>query len=363
MNLNDEYNPERYTFVNGYRVRYYDSNNTLVAYQSNSITGGTLILLPGLGGSIEKYLSVLPILSEYFRVIVLDIIGFGYSDKPRVKYTIELFVDFLKKFLEKLQISNNKVSIVGSSLGGLIAAGFAIKFSNMIDKLILVSPAITNRLLPTHEGHNYIYAARIAGRRYIAASYTQIYKIVEEAFRNLFYRYDNIVTGAMIKDFINRMRLDYAVEAFNSTLEGIESFNTRLQVKLSKISSPTKIIWGENDLIIPFDYSTAALQIPGSTRAEIKKCGHNPPLEEPIKFSEIALEFFTGQNIKITNHKEQYKRYHQCAICGLGIWCPPDRCIYDNTFECKRFRVCEDMCHEYELAKLALEKGKEGKMY
>lgn len=55
-------------------------------------------------------------------------------------------------------------------------------------------------------------------------SYTQIYKIVEAAFRNLFYKYDNIVTEVMIKDFINRMRLDYAVEVFNSTLEGIESF-------------------------------------------------------------------------------------------------------------------------------------------
>lgn len=222
MNLNDEYNPERYTFVNGYRVRYYDYNNTLAAYRSNNSITDTLILLPGLGGSIEKYLSIFPILSEYFRVIVLDIIGFGYSDKPRAKYTIEFFVNFLQKFLEKLHISNN-VSIVGSSLGGVIAAGIAIKFSNMVDKLILVSPAITTRLLPTHEGHNYIYAARIAGRRYIDASYTQIYKIVEEAFRNLFYKYDNIVTEVMIKDFINRMRLDYALEAFNSTLEGLRA--------------------------------------------------------------------------------------------------------------------------------------------
>src|SRR5262245_8875656 len=119
------------TYVGGYAIRYldYDSSN------SNKI----LVLLHGIGASAERWSLVAPSLSKYFRVIVPDIIGFGYSDKPTVEYTMDFFLDFFREFLDNLKIT--KASLSGSSFGGHLATEYAIRFGRKVDKLLLASPA------------------------------------------------------------------------------------------------------------------------------------------------------------------------------------------------------------------------------
>ncbi|TLX86184.1 MAG: alpha/beta hydrolase, partial [Thaumarchaeota archaeon] len=137
-------------------MRYLDYNNFSLKKKE------ILVLLHGIGASAERWAKVIPFFYEHFRIIVPDIIGFGYSDKPTVEYNLPFFVKFLKDFLNSLGVK--KTSIVGSSLGGLVAAEFAIKDNNMVIKLILVSPAGTMKtstktleeyilasLYPTHE--------------------------------------------------------------------------------------------------------------------------------------------------------------------------------------------------------------------
>jgi pimeloyl-ACP methyl ester carboxylesterase len=96
--------------------------------------------LHGIGASAERWAKVIP---SYMIILgnCPDIVGFGYSDKPTVEYNIPFFVKFLEDFLNSLGIK--KTSIAGSSFGGLVAAEFAIKNSQMVNKLVLVSPAGT----------------------------------------------------------------------------------------------------------------------------------------------------------------------------------------------------------------------------
>jgi 2-hydroxy-6-oxonona-2,4-dienedioate hydrolase len=101
--------------------------------------------LHGIGASTERRLPIAPTLSNYVRVIVVDIIGFGYSDRPKSRYTADFFISFLQEFLEDLQV-DNKPSIIASSFSGRIATEFAIRFSNAIDKLVLAAPAGTKSL-------------------------------------------------------------------------------------------------------------------------------------------------------------------------------------------------------------------------
>ena len=137
-------------------IRYLDYDNF------SSKKKDILVFLHGIGASAERWSKVIPFFSEHFRVIVPDIIGFGHSDKPTVEYNMPFFVKFLEDFLNNLGIK--KTNIGGSSFGGLVAAEFAIKNSNMVDKLILVSPAGTMKsstrtleeyilasLYPTHD--------------------------------------------------------------------------------------------------------------------------------------------------------------------------------------------------------------------
>ena len=76
---------EKFLQVDGHKIRYLESGTSKK----------TLVLVHGLGASSERWTQVIPLFSEYFRVVIPDLIGFGKSDKPATDYTINFFVDFL----------------------------------------------------------------------------------------------------------------------------------------------------------------------------------------------------------------------------------------------------------------------------
>ena len=116
---------EKFVNIEGSKIRYLESGSS----------DKTLVLIHGLGASCERWGNVLPIFENDFKVIVPDLIGFGYSDKPTVDYTIDFFSNFLGKFLKSLAIE--KTSLIGSSLGGQIAAEYTSANPNKVEKLII----------------------------------------------------------------------------------------------------------------------------------------------------------------------------------------------------------------------------------
>jgi 2-hydroxy-6-oxonona-2,4-dienedioate hydrolase len=279
--LGDESTPQKFTNVNGYTIRYLDYGLPDGNTNSNKI----LILLHGLGASAERWSRVIPTLSRYYRVIIPDIIGFGYSDKPAaVEYTMDFFIDgFFKVFLDNLGIL--KASIIGSSFGGHVATEFAIRFNRMVEKLVLVSPAgMMKTSTPTLD-------------RYIMAALYPVYEHVYEAFSEMAYDSDEAVNEEIVMDFVNRMRLTNAKYAFMSTVLGIR-YAPKLKGRLSNIIAPTLLVWGDNDRMIPLQYAREYDEIPKSKLVVIKNCGHTPYVEKPITFNNIILRFLAGSSNK-----------------------------------------------------------------
>ena len=260
--------------VHGSKIRYLDYDNFSSKKSEN------LVLLHGIGASAERWSNVIPFLSKHFRIIVPDIIGFGYSDKPTVEYNMPFFVKFLEDFLNSLGVK--KVSIGGSSFGGLVAAEFAIKNTNMVNKLILVSPAgamkTSTKML----------------EEYILAALYPTHDNVWRAFINMAFD-PRTVKEQTIEEFIDRMKLPNAKYAFMSTMLGIRN-TTNLSSRLNKILSPTIIVWGEQDEMIPVKYAEDYRNIPNSNLQVIPKCGHTPFTEKPEVFSKIAIDFLRGFN-------------------------------------------------------------------
>jgi len=261
--------PQKLTYVNGYAIRYLDDGPS---------DGKTLVLLHGIGASAERWSRVIPTLSKYFRVITPDIVGFGYSDKPTVEYTMDFFLDFFNGFLDKLDVT--KASVIGSSFGGHLATEFAIRSNRRIDRLVLASPAGMMRTsTPTLDG--YIMAA--------------LYPTVENAFKAFkeMAHDPSAVTVEIVMDFVNRMRLPNAKYAFMSTLLGMR-YAPKLQGRLAKIISPTLLLWGDGDKMIPVQYSKEYSEIPDSEIVVIKNCGHTPYVEKPMTFNKLVLKFLVG---------------------------------------------------------------------
>jgi 2-hydroxy-6-oxonona-2,4-dienedioate hydrolase len=268
--LGEQSTPQKFTDVNGYTIRYLDYG---------SPNSNPLILLHGIGASAERWSHVIPTLSKYFHIVIPDIIGFGYSDKPAVEYTMDFFVDFFSSFLDNLGIS--KASIIGSSFGGHVATEFAIRFNYMVEKLVLVSPAgMMKTSTPTLD-------------RYIMAALYPVYEHVYDAFREMAYE-SNAVNEEIVMDFVNRMRLTNAKYAFMSTVLGIR-YAPKLNGRLSRITAPTLLVWGEHDRMIPLEYAKEYNEIPNRELVVIRNCGHTPYVEKPPMFNKIVLKFLTGR--------------------------------------------------------------------
>lgn len=270
--MSEQLVPQRITYVNGYGIRYLDYDN--IPHKTDD-DDNFLILLHGIGASAERWMLVAPALSKHFRVIVPDIIGFGYSDKPTVEYTIDFFMDFLGGFLENLRIHNP--NIIGSSLGGYLAAEFAIRFNARVKKLILAAPAGIMR-----SSTNVL-------DQYIMAALYPTYENALRAFMDMAFD-PSVVTEKTVRDFVNRMRLPNAKYAFMSTLLGMRD-GPKLSDRLSKILAPTLLIWGDKDSMIPLQYSTEYTKIPGSSLIVMNDCGHTPYVENPVVFNQAILKF------------------------------------------------------------------------
>ena len=263
--------PQKLTYVNGYAIRYLDYGPP---------DGRTLVLLHGIGASAERWSRVIPSLAKYFRVITPDIVGFGYSDKPTVEYTMDFFLDFFNGFLDGLDIS--KASMIGSSFGGHLASEFAIRFNRRIDRLVLASPAgIMRTSTPTLDG-------------YIMAALYPTYENAFKAFKEMAYN-PEAVNEEIVMDFVNRMRLPNAKYSFMSTLLGMK-YALKLQGRLGKIISPTLLVWGDSDRMIPVQYAKEYSEIPDSELVVIKSCGHTPYVEKPMTFNKLVLKFLVGSD-------------------------------------------------------------------
>lgn len=259
---------EKFLQIDENKIRYLESGD------SKKI----LVLVHGLGASAERWEPVIPLFADEFRVVVPDLIGFGYSDKPLVDYTTEFFSDFLEKFLVASDIK--RPNLIGSSLGGQIVAEYATHHQE-IEKLVLVSPSGTmKKSTPALDA--YIMAALYPNEQ----SAKNAFELMEVSGHH--------VPEKIINGFVERMQLPNAKLAFMSTLLGIK--NSELFIsKLETISVPTMIIWGSHDPVIPIDYADSYVSTIQDCRFfRMDGCGHTPYVQEPHIFASKVLEFLNG---------------------------------------------------------------------
>ncbi|HKS41714.1 MAG TPA: alpha/beta hydrolase, partial [Blastocatellia bacterium] len=102
-------------------------------------SGPVVILLHGLGGDVSNWAQTIGPLSQKYRVIVPDQIGFGRSDKPMINYRVGTLVDFLDGFYKELKLE--RASLVGNSLGGWTAAAYTLAHPEKVERLVLVDAA------------------------------------------------------------------------------------------------------------------------------------------------------------------------------------------------------------------------------
>jgi pimeloyl-ACP methyl ester carboxylesterase len=256
----------------GNSVRVFGANLHYVDAGSGSV----VVLLHGLADDVGVWESVMPALAAKHRVIALDQIGFGRSDKPLLGYRAGTFVDFLDGFLNELKI--DRASLVGNSLGGWIAANFALAHPERIDRLVLCDAA-GYAALGKNMNARTLSALRLARRddiRYLGPLTfhdKRFYEDVDLAFKQRVTAGDGYTINQLLDSMIRG----------EDVLDG----------RLGAIHKPTLIVWGREDKVIPLNFAERFhKEITGSRLEVIDNCGHMPHVECADKFNRALLKFF-----------------------------------------------------------------------
>jgi 2-hydroxy-6-oxonona-2,4-dienedioate hydrolase len=277
------------------KIRYLESDNDNAAAKQQHI-----LFIHGLGSSADRWLDIPDALSLYFHTIAIDLPGFGGSDKPSdMDYTIEAFSDIVTEFMGKIGIAdkgsghNNRISLIGHSLGGYIASKIAASAaddnSHFLDKLVLVDSS-GNLGKPTPLLEQYLDAA-------MAPSKEKVRRVFGQMVANPL-----IISDALIQGFIDRINKPNAKYAFESSLRN--SANTKIGIEnLNKIGDkgiPTLILWGMYDKVIPTQHTEIFKEaIKDSSVTIIPGTGHAPFAEKPALICEYIHRFLAKKNSSV----------------------------------------------------------------
>jgi 2-hydroxymuconate-semialdehyde hydrolase len=240
--------------------------------------------------------TVAPMLADAgFRVIAVDLLGFGYSEKPAwFDYTIQSQSRMISRFMDRLGIG--RAVIVGSSYGGAVSLNLALDYPERAEKLVLVD-AVCNDDVKNHP------ILRLASVRGIGEAITP-FLLDSKAFMR--HRMQGTLAKAnhhMITDErIDSIRRPlYAADGHHSVLATSRNWHAnRLEHDAHLINHQTLIIWGEEDNVIPIKNGhTLHREILNSRFVVLKDCGHVPPEEKSEIFTELVSEFAHDQKGRI----------------------------------------------------------------
>ena len=246
-------------------------------------TGKPVVLLHGIGASLHTWEQFSDNLKDSFQLITLDLPAFGLTgSRADHDYSIEMYVDFLKKFTENLNLTT--FDLAGNSLGGRIAWAFAATYPEHIRRLVLMDAAG----YPTGKPMPQVFQL---ARNSVAAAILK--KITPRFFikNNLLEVYDNdaLVSDALIDRVFDMSLREGNRQAF------IDRCNLSLHddsERIKTIADSTLIIWGDNDAWIPV--SSANLfhkDLKNSQLAIIKNCGHLPMEERAVETAALVRAF------------------------------------------------------------------------
>lgn len=253
---------ERPLAVRGQRVQLWEGGE-----------GRPLVYLHGAG--TFWWMPVHDLLARRHRVYLPVHPGFGGSEGIDEIESIEDLVFHTLDVLDALGLE--RADVIGLSLGGWLAAELALRHPGRVGRLVLVNAAGT-RVPGVPRGD--IFMASPAQTREL-----------------IFHESTSPLATSLIPDVPPPEKVETILrgrEAAARLLWNPHVQYRKLTSRLWRIKTPTLVVWGEEDRLLPLAYGEAyARGIPGARLVRIERCGHVPPFERPERFVEVVESFLT----------------------------------------------------------------------
>jgi pimeloyl-ACP methyl ester carboxylesterase len=277
----------------GYDVNYFEQLPKIAFIETGNLNAKkTLVLIHGLASNAGYFREIIPLVSNEFRVIVVDLPGYGKSEKGDFPYGIKWYAEQVRKLIKHLELKN--VYLSGHSMGGQIAITYALNWPDELNKLILLSPAGVEPFLPG-EGK---WLSNVI-------TMTSIIKATDEQIRvNLarnFYEWNDTYEW-MVEE---RVRLAKSKDEFKEFAYTVDRcvdamIDEPTTASLGKLTVPVSIIYGKHDGLIPNPYLHPGFTsevfakvkdvLPNVNLIEIPKAGHMLILEQAPLVAKAIIE-------------------------------------------------------------------------
>lgn len=268
----------RFTEVDGVRVHYQEAGDPQAP---------PMILIHGFAASNLVWSKVFLEFAEAgFRVIAPDLLGYGYSGKPRkLDYTIPRQAEMVVSFMQRLGI--DRAVLVGSSYGAAIAATIALDHPTLVEKLVLVGAVTNNK--PTRYLLMRLFSSPIIGD-VLSPLVVGSRRLLRLRMKRVYDRHSWVLDERRVDARHLPLRTRGAHRAVIRTVRRWDADRVSRDAHL--LTQPTLLLWGDNDREVPLEDGKRLQQsIPNSRLIVFRECGHLPQEEYPAAFTKLVVEF------------------------------------------------------------------------
>jgi pimeloyl-ACP methyl ester carboxylesterase len=262
--------------------------------------GEPVLLVHGIGQSLYTWRqNIDALIKGGFRVIAIDLPGFGYSGHPNIYYTAEEYSVIIKAFMESINLKNAHIAAVSS--GCMPAIIFAAANPKRAGKLILVSPGAPNM--------NYPFGLKILSTWAGSAIFKLHFReaSLRSMLRNIYFD-ATVITPEVMEGYYAPYRNREARETLSLCMKHFSDEHARAVLK--DVRSETLIFSGTEDRM--HNERTVRLyagSIANSRHIRVRNCGHLVHEEKYKRFNEELVQFL--QRKEETDAKSYSRRYQQ----------------------------------------------------
>jgi pimeloyl-ACP methyl ester carboxylesterase len=235
-----------------------------------------VLMIHGVTDSGHSWTSVMPYLETHYRVYAPTLRGHGDSDKPAGGYQIAVFAEDMLAFMDKLRIDH--ASVVGHSLGSLVAHQLASVYPQRVDTLVLIGSAPT---MVDNPVITYLWDEIIG--------LDEFQDPIDPEFILEWQTGPNPVDPVFFETVLSETA-KVPARVWKAAFRGMLTDDHR--AFLGDVNSPTLVIWGDADPLMTYDDQMALLEaIPESTLHIYPGAGHNTHWEQPAEVAADLLSF------------------------------------------------------------------------
>ena len=256
----------------------------------------TMLLIHGFTDSSDTWSRVIPTLARHYRVIAVDLPGFGHATRNWPQPMIPGYVELLRELICKQR--RKQVTVIGNSLGAVVALGLATEHPHLVDRVVLADmPGIDG--IPRWWGligarHTEALARLLAlpvpppllqqamGHGFLYIGLRHPHQDGHDELRKTFHTH-----------YASKSRLLALLPMARQLFAELPELPVRRMIR--ELQVPVLLLWGQHDLLTPSKKARSFVNGPTRRVVVIPDCGHLPQVDRPQEFLDTVLGFLEQQ--------------------------------------------------------------------